>query len=76
MKDENDEFVFKNGNKVKQLFATDLSRYFGKNIDYWCYGHTHIPYYKKIDNTVLLSNPMGYKPQKTKFNFDCIIDLD
>lgn len=74
LKDHNSNFVYKNGNDVKEIFATDLSRYFTKNIKYWCYGHTHIPYHKKINNTTLLSNPLGYRG--LNFNIDCAVSLD
>lgn len=67
----NNNFVYRNGDQVKEIFATPLEWLFPKGIDYWCYGHTHIPQYILIGNTRVCSNPLT-----RGFNINFAINLD
>lgn len=76
LKGDDGKFIYSNGDQVKEMFASELEWLFPKGIDYWCFGHTHRSVNKMMDNTRLICNPMGFRPTKTNFDIDCIIDLD
>lgn len=53
---------FKNYFKYNSGFASNVGKEIidKYKIDYWIYGHTHIPSKRKINNTIFLCNPFGY----------------
>ena len=72
------KYVFKNGEKVKELFYSDLENFClenHKSILYWCFGHTHIPFHNTIANVEMISNPMGYNPDYYSFHINKTIKL-
>lgn len=44
-------------------------------INYWIFGHTHYKCYFAVDKTVIISNPVGYKGEKTRYDKKCVIKL-
>ena len=53
---------FKSFSKYNSGFASNVAKelIFNKKIDYWIYGHTHLPSKKQINKTQFLCNPFGY----------------
>jgi predicted phosphohydrolase len=46
-----------------------------KNISVAIHGHTHVKYSKKINNTMYVSNPKGYKHQLTGYKKKVVIEI-
>jgi predicted phosphodiesterase len=46
-----------------------------KNIDVWCYGHTHTAGKNNIDGVDFHCNPRGYADEKSGWNIDYVFDL-
>lgn len=73
------KYVFPNGERVKELFASNLEEIIIQNphIKYWAYGHTHLPFRSYLPGTTteLVSNPMGYNPDKYGFEYDTFLNL-
>lgn len=68
-----DKFYFANGERVKDMFASDLEYLFGHGVHTWAYGHTHIPFDKLMDGTRVVSNPFC---TSRGFDIDLHIPLD
>lgn len=46
---------------INHAFATDLDwLMLERSPAYWCFGHTHTPYFGKVGDTQLICNPFGY----------------
>ncbi len=62
----------------KYLCYSNMNQYFASHCDHliidpvilWLYGHTHTPNITKINNTILLCNPIGYIGENQNINFD------
>jgi Icc-related predicted phosphoesterase len=68
----------KSNDIMNEAYETDLSELIAnKNspINYAIHGHTHQQFYKKINNTIFLSNPKGYINQHTLFKKNWVIEL-
>lgn len=64
------------GNPYNQCFASDVDEMFTKdNIKLWIYGHTHIASDICINNIRLVCNPIGYKDENVKINYQKTIQL-
>lgn len=64
------------GSKVTDYaYESDLSMLFGPPVVLWGYGHTHVPFNKVINKTLLYSNPKGYMYQKTNYSKNAVIKL-
>uniref|UniRef100_A0A6C0C8N9 Calcineurin-like phosphoesterase domain-containing protein n=1 Tax=viral metagenome TaxID=1070528 RepID=A0A6C0C8N9_9ZZZZ len=46
-----------------------------KNINAWCYGHTHVAGKNNIDGVDFYCNPRGYANEKSGWNIDYVFDL-
>jgi len=46
-----------------------------KNIDTWCYGHTHMANNTNIDGVDFYCNPRGYANENSGWDIDCVFDL-
>lgn len=58
-------YKYRNYKILNQAFATDLENYILQhpNIIMWCCGHSHIPNEYKLNSTILVMNPIGYKKE-------------
>jgi predicted phosphodiesterase len=59
--------TYKADNTVDSAYESDLQNLFVDTVVLWAYGHTHMADNKKINNTILYSNPKGYPREKTFF---------
>lgn len=61
-----------------KLFASDLSDILESNISpsLWIHGGTHYPVDYMVEETRIISNPLGYKHEKIDFNINKIIDIE
>ena len=58
------------------LFASDLNYLFEKyKINFWICGHSHSSNKLKINNTLVLMNPMGYENENDSFDWNAFFKL-
>lgn len=50
---------------INKAYATDLEVFMHSKVKLWCYGHTHWYNQRKIHETTIWSNPLGYPGEKT-----------
>jgi predicted phosphodiesterase len=58
---------------LNSAFASDMEHLFLNNVKIWCYGHTHTPLIKLIDNTLCITNPLGYEEENSEYQ---IVEFD
>lgn len=61
------------GTKSNSAFSTDLSELY-KNVNTWCYGHTHWFHDMYIHGTHIVSNQKGYTGELT-YNPSFILEI-
>lgn len=54
-------------NTIDAAYESDLAHLFVEPVILWAYGHTHTADNKKINGSLLYSNPKGYPREKTFF---------
>lgn len=66
-------YIDKNNEKnsiISEAYESDYDKYISNPPIYlWGYGHTHVHDEQKINKTLIISNPKGYKHQNNKINF-------
>lgn len=58
-----------------QWFSCDMESLFSPHIKAWFYGHTHLPFFKKIEGIPFLCNPIGYPYENDHHDFSAHIIL-
>jgi predicted phosphodiesterase len=63
------DYKYKKYNVINQAFATNLENYILQypNIILWCCDHSHKPNEYKLNSSLLVMNPIGYK-KENKYN--------
>lgn len=56
-------------------FASDLTSLIGDPIVVWMHGHTHYPVDYRINNTRIVSNPMGYPDEGISWNSRAVVTV-
>jgi len=60
---------------VSMAYYNNLPELFKPNVKAWIYGHTHIPDQYIFKNTIVMSNPGGYKWEKITPDFNLKLEL-
>jgi hypothetical protein len=63
---------------VKHGFMNNLESFIENNnhIVLWSFGHTHCEYYKKINNCMVISNPLGYGNECSFYDSSFVIKVN
>lgn len=66
-----------NGRVTSCAFETDLEYIIKENehLKLWAFGHTHFPFYKKVNDCIVFSNPKGYGDENNAYAGNHFIDL-
>jgi len=60
---------YKNSSHINSCFASNLD-YLVEKTDVWLFGHSHTNISIEIENTIVMSNPLGYPFERSECGFD------